>query len=90
MTPSYYTPKELSELFSTVGHAALIAMKEAGAANAIYGTRSYDRETGKLVEADVYTPAVLLSDAEFYKRTEEYLKEHPGDLILAHHNADRL
>lgn len=88
--PNFATPKELSQLFSEAGHAALLAMKEAGAAHAIYGTRSYDRETGKLLEADVYAPAVLLSDAEFYKRTEEHLKGHPGDLILAHHNADRL
>lgn len=90
LTPSYATPKELAELFSNAGHAALTAMKEAGAAHAIYGTRSYDRETGKLFEANVYAPAVLLDDAEFYKRTEEHLKDHPGDLILAHHNADRL
>ncbi len=88
--PNFATSKELSQLFSEAGHAALTAMKEAGAAHAIYGTRSYDRETGKLLEADVYAPAVLLDDAEFYRRVEAHLAEHPGDLILAHHNADRL
>lgn len=87
LTPSYYTPRELSELFSQAGHAARNAMKEAGAAHAIYGTRSYDRETGALQEADVYAPAVLLDEEEFFKRTDAHMSEHPGDIILAHHNA---
>lgn len=90
LTPSYYTPKELAELFSKAGQAARNAMKKAGAAHAIYGTRSYDRETGKLLEADVYAPAVLLDDAEFEQRTAAHLAEHPGDLILSHHNANTL
>ena len=87
LTPHFATPKELSELFSEAGHAALTAMKEAGAAHAIYGTRSYDRETGALLEADVYAPAVLLDEEEFYKRTDAHMSEYPGDIILAHHNA---
>ena len=86
LLPHYLTPKELAELFSEAGHAAHKAMKEAGAAHAIYGTRTYDRETGALLEARVYAPAVLLDEEEFYKRVDAHLAEHPRDQILAHHN----
>lgn len=86
LTPHYATPKELAELFSKAGHEARKAMKDAGAAHAIYGTRSYDPATGTLIEADVYAPAVLLDEDEFYKRVDAHLAGHPADRILAHHN----
>lgn len=88
LVPHYTTPKELSQIFSEAGYMALKAMKEKGAAHAIYGTRSYDRNTGALLEVDVYFPPVLLDEKEFYKRVEAHLAEHLGDLILAHHNSE--
>lgn len=86
LKPYFLSAKELSSIFSKVGHEARRAMKEAGAAHAIYGTRSYDPATGDLIEADVYDPPVLLTEEEFESRVAAHLAEHPGDLILAHHN----
>lgn len=86
VTPIWVTSKEMADWFSKAGHAARNEMKAKGAAHAIYGTRKYDPETGALIEADVYAPAVLLDDAEFDRRVEAFLSEYPGSLILSHHN----
>ena len=85
IVPQYATPAGLAEMFRDAGKAAREAMASAGAAHAIYGTKSYDRETGALIEADVYMPPVVLSEEEFERRTRVYLSEHPSDLILAVH-----
>lgn len=85
IVPYYATPAELADMFKQAGSMARKAMTEAGAAHAIYGTKSYDRETGELEEADIYAPAVVLDDAEFDRRTAEHSKDHPGDMILAVH-----
>ena len=85
IVPQYATPAGLAEMFRDAGKAAREAMASAGAAHAIYGTKSYDRETGALIEADVYMPPVVLSEEEFERRTRVHLSEHPSDLILAVH-----
>ena len=85
LNPIYASWKEVSCWLSEAGHEARKAMKEANADHAIYGTRSYDPESGALIEVDIYAPAVLLSEDEFESRIAAHLAEHPGDLILAHH-----
>lgn len=85
LLPQYATPAGLAQMFREAGKAAREAMASAGAAHAIYGTKSYDRETGALVEADVYLPPVVLSEEEFERRTRDHLADHPSDLILAVH-----
>lgn len=86
LNPIYASWQEASRWLSEAGHEARKAMKEAGADHAVYGTRSYDPETGSLIEVDIYAPAVLLNEEEFERRIAAHLAEHPGDLILAHHN----
>ena len=57
-------------------------MTESGAAHAIL---HYDPETGALLEADIYAPAVLLDEDEFTERTDAQVQKSPGCLILALH-----
>lgn len=58
---------------------------KAGAAHAIYGVKHYDLDTGILVKADIYCPAVLLNDDEFDKRTAAQCLKSPCCYILALH-----
>lgn len=85
INPVYASCKEALAWLSEAGKDARKAMDDAGAAHAIYGTRSYDPESGDLAEVSIYAPAVLLDDEEFERRVAAHLAEHPGDLILAHH-----
>ena len=83
--PVFASAKELQVWLSACRIEASKAMKESGAAHAVYGVNRYDPKTGDLSEADLYLPAVLLDDAEFYSRTDEEYKKYPGCLILALH-----
>lgn len=85
LTPHYALPKELPGIINGCREAAVEAMKQAGAAHAVYGVKKYDQETGALSRVDLYAPAVLLDDAEFYSRTDAEAKEFPGCIILASH-----
>ena len=42
-------------------------------------------KSGDVIKADIYAPAVLLSEAEFTKRTDAQMQESPGCYILALH-----
>ena len=85
INPVFATAKELQVWLSACRVEAAKALKESGAAHAVYGVKRYDPQTGDLSEADLYLPAVLLDDAEFYSRTDEEAKRYPGCLILALH-----
>lgn len=85
INPVFATAKELQVWLSACRVEAAKALKESGAAHAVYGVKRYDSKTGDLSEADIYLPAVLLDDAEFYSRTDEECKKYPGCLILALH-----
>ena len=85
IAPVYATTKEAHRWLSEAGKDARKSMEESNADHAIYGTRRYDKESGDMIEVDIYCPAVLLNDEEFDRRISAYLAEHPGDLILAHH-----
>lgn len=52
-------------------------MTESGAAHAIFGVKHYDPETGALLEADIYAPAVLLDEDEFTERTDAQVQKSP-------------
>lgn len=85
INPIYASRQEALRWLNEAGHEAKKAMTEANADHAIYGTRSYDLESGDLTEVSIYAPAVLLTEEEFENRIAAHLAEHPGDLILAHH-----
>ena len=85
INPIYASRQEALRWLNEAGQEARKAMSEANTDHAVYGTRSYDPESGELVEASIYAPAVLLSEEEFESRIAAHLAEHPGDLILAHH-----
>ncbi len=77
--------REIPGMINECREAAVEAIKQAGAAHAVYAVKKYAPETGALAEVDFYAPAVLLDDAEFYKRTGAEAKENPGCIILASH-----
>ena len=83
--PFFTNARELQSMIGQCREAAVKAMREAGAAHAVYGVKKYDQETGALSEADLYCPAVLLDDDEFYARTDAEAIKYPGCLILALH-----
>ena len=83
--PIYASRKEALAWLTEAGKGARREMDEARADHAVYGTRSYDPESGDLTEVSIYSPAILLNDAEFESRIAAHLAEHPGDMILAHH-----
>lgn len=83
--PHYATVKELTAMINELREADVEAMNKDGAAHAVYGVKKYDPETGKLSRVDLYAPAVLLDDADFYSRTDAEAKENPGCIILASH-----
>lgn len=85
LVPHYAIPAELPGIINGCRDAAAEAMKETGAANAVYAVKKYDPETGALSRVDLYAPAVLLDDAEFYSRTDAETKANPGCIILAYH-----
>ncbi len=77
--------REIPGMINECREAAVEAMKQAKAAHAVYAVKKYDPEAGTLAEVDLYAPAVLLNDDDFYSRTDAQAKEHPGSLILALH-----
>lgn len=85
IVPHYAGASDLQQMIDLARTAAVEAMNKAGAAHAVYAVKRYDKETGQLTEADIYAPAVILDDDEFYKRTDAEAKEHPGCYILAAH-----
>ena len=85
INPIYASRQEATLWLSEAGREARKGMKAAGADHAVYGTKSYDPESGELVEVSIYAPAVLLSEEEFESRIAAHLTDHPGDMILAHH-----
>lgn len=85
INPIYASQQEATLWLSEAGREARKDMKTAGADHAVYGTKSYDPESGELVEVSIYAPAVLLSEEEFESRIAAHLIDHPGDMILAHH-----
>lgn len=85
LVPHYTNASDLAAMINLARQAAVEAMAEAGAAHAVYAVKRYHPETGDLCEAEIYCPAVVLDDANFYKRTEAETKEHPGCYILAAH-----
>ena len=85
IVPHYAGATDLHQMIELARRAAVEAMTQACAAHAVYAVKHYDKETGLLCEADIYCPAVVLDDDEFYKRTEAEVKKHPGCYILAAH-----
>lgn len=77
--------QEIPGMINECREAAVEAMKQTGAAHAVYAVKKYAPETRALAEVDFYMPAVLLDDDEFYKRTDAESKAHPGCMILASH-----
>lgn len=85
LVPHYALPAELPSIINECREAAVADMKEAGAAHAVYAVKKYEPEAGGLSRVDLYMPAVLLDDDEFYIRTDAEAITHPGCLILASH-----
>ena len=83
-TLSRITPSRQSSPASST-NSAVEAMKEAGVAHAVYAVKKYDPESGALSQVDMYAPAVLLDDNDFYSRTDAEAKANPGCIILASH-----
>ena len=85
LVPHYALPAEIPGIINECREAAVEAMKKAEAAHAVYAVKKYGGEDGALSRVDLYVPAVLLDDDDFYERTDAEAKEHPGCLILALH-----
>ena len=93
LVPHYALPAELPGIINKLREAAeskrreaaVEAMKEAGVAHAVYAVKKYDPESGALSQVDMYAPAVLLDDNDFYSRTDAEAKANPGCIILASH-----
>ena len=85
LIPHYALPAELPGIINGLREAAVEAMKEAGAAHAVYAVKKYDPESGALSRVDMYAPAVLLDDNDFYSRTDAEAKANPGCISLASH-----
>lgn len=85
IVPHYTNASDLATMLNLAREAAHRDMEQIGADHAVYGVKRYDPETGSLLEADIYAPAILLDDDEFTKRTDAQVREHPGSLILALH-----
>ncbi len=83
--PHYATMKELTAMINELRAAAVEDMNKDGAAHAVYAVKKYDGEDGTLSRVDLYAPAVVLDDDDFYSRTDAEAKEHPGCIILALH-----
>lgn len=86
IVPHYIDAGGLADIFARVRAQAVQDMEQARVKHAVYGVKHYDPESGALVEADIYAPAVLLDDAEFHRRTADMYQDHPGCIILAAHN----
>ena len=85
LVPHYALPAELPGIINKLREAAVEAMKEAGVAHAVYAVKKYDPESGALSQVDMYAPAVLLDDNDFYSRTDAEAKANPGCIIQASH-----
>lgn len=85
IVPHYTNASVLGEMLSLAREAAYRDLTESGAAHAVYGVKHYDPETGILARADIYSPAVLLGDNDFFERTDAEAKKSNGCLILALH-----
>ncbi len=83
--PHYASASELGLMLDVVRVAAHHSMLENGAAHAVYGVKHYDSGTGVLTKVDIYSPAVLLNEDEFFKRIDSQYRKSPGCLILALH-----
>ena len=81
----YTNAANLASMLDNVRRSAYLDMVESNADHAIYGVKHYDPKTGDVVKADIYTPAVLLNEAEFTKRTDAQMRQSPGCYILALH-----
>ena len=85
IVPHYTNASDLASMISLAREAAHRDMKEIGADHAVYGVKHYDPETGLVSQVDMYAPAVLLDDNDFYSRTDAEAKANPGCIILASH-----
>lgn len=85
LVPQYATAAGLATLLDKARRLAHLAMAESGADHAVYGVKHYDQETGNVVKADIYVPAVLLNEDEFTRRTEAQMQLSPNCYILALH-----
>lgn len=85
LVPHYTNASDLATMLNLAREAAHKSMMESGTDHAVYGVKHYDPKTGDVVMADIYCPAVLLSEAEFNKRTDAQIQESPGCYILALH-----
>lgn len=85
IVPHYTNASSLSGMLNLAREAAYRDLTENGASHAVYGVKHYDPETGALTRADIYSPAVLLSENDFFERTDAEAKKSPGCLILALH-----
>lgn len=85
LVPHYTNASGLASMLDEVRRAAYQDMAKSNADHAIYGVKHYDPKTGDVVKADIYTPAILLDEAEFTKRTDAQMQKSPGCYILALH-----
>lgn len=85
LVPHYTNDPGLAAMLDEARQTASKDMAKNGAVHAIYGVKHYDPETGDVVKADIYAPAVLLDEAEFTLRTDAQMQESPGCCILALH-----
>lgn len=81
----YTNAANLASMLDEARRAAYLDMVESNANHAIYGVKHYDPKTGAVVKADIYTPAILLDEAEFTKRTDAQMQKSPDCYILALH-----
>lgn len=86
LVPHYANASDLAVMLSLAREAAYKLMIESNADHTVYGVKHYDPDTGIVVKADIYSPAVLLDEAEFIKRTDAQVQESPCCYILALHN----
>ena len=85
IVPHYIDAGGLADMFARIRAQAVRDIELFNVDHAVYGVKHYDPESGALVEADIYTPAVLLGDVEFDRRTADMYQDHPGCIILAAH-----
>lgn len=73
--------REAMKRITENGKRALEILKETGADHVIYATKDYD-EADEVKEINLYM--IPLSNEEFDKRTNNYLKTNKGIIYAAH------
>lgn len=65
LVPRYTNTSDLAVMLNSARKAAYKCMMESNSDHAVYGVKHYAPDTGVVVKADIYAPAVLLDEVEF-------------------------